>query len=332
MSSRRKQIIPASKLPSSKKKPAGKTSARTSSETGKKKKASRPKRVQTKIKEPKPRSRKKDTDSFLEVSEIDDISEYTGSEADFSDFEAHLSEIVGGSSDAEIIDHSNDDDTVDGGAKSTEDASEKKKPSAKPKGKKAAASTIPTPIEIIKLSTEGMVRIKKREYKTLKVNSFIKYVNQNGYLTRGSYIHSTNAQDDGEHEIRKSWLMGMNPLGSGARGFTFTVFWDSIQDVYLELDEEREQIKRALDDKQRYINDIATFLLSKYGDEFRDYMEARERQHIDNRKKRSEDARRAKKQYQKKIRAAESRASSEEESSEVSESSEDTSRSHRRKK
>jgi hypothetical protein len=189
---------------------------------------------------------------------------------------------------------------------------------AKAKGAKAksVASMMPTPKEIIKLNTRGMVYIPKAEYPTLKPGIFIKYINQYGYLTQGGYIHRVAVYDDGEHEVERSWVIGVAQPGAGMRPLTYVARWSTIQKVYIELDTEREEIKRALDDKQHYINDIATFIHQKYGDEFAQFMEARERIRKEKLEHEEQLAREAQKRHRKELRAAKNRASSSESTSE----------------
>lgn len=325
MSSRLKKITPASKL-------ARKTKT---AEAVKPKTAGKPgKRVMPKIEAPtakarsrsqsRSRSEKSKTDSYLEVSDVDDVSEFGGSFADLSEFEAHLSSLTGGSG------SSDDNAGAAGSQESAEDGTDTK--SAKAKGAKAkgakakgakakgakkssVASTIPTPKEIIKLNTRGMVYIPKEEYPTLKPGTFIKYINQHGYLTQGGYIHSVSVYDDGEHKVERTWIIGISRQGSGIRPVTYPARWSTIRKVYIELDSEREEIKRALDDKQHYINDISTFLHQKYGDEFANFMEDRERIRQEKLKYEEQLAQEARKRHKKEIRAAKSRASSSEESS-----------------
>jgi len=124
----------------------------------------------------------------------------------------------------------------------------------------------------IKEKTKGYYIVDSDKFGKLGNGDHIKYLTNDGKFRDGGYIwFKKKSKNNG----RMFWMISPSPI-INFNTFHYILFWDRIKVLWKRIDHETELLRDSIDLKQSYINDIAAFLLLKYGDEFKHFMNKRE--------------------------------------------------------
>jgi hypothetical protein len=165
--------------------------------------------------------------------------------------------------------------------------STKSKPISVPKPKPVSAPAVPATSapktdakpdyndpEHIKSMLEGYATIPLSEYNNINPGDHIRYMDPAGNFRSGGYVWFQKINDEG----RKFWMIGQTRTAprdfSGSK--RFVLYWDKVGKLFKKMGAETDLLRQSIDAKQDYISDMALFLLYKFGDEFRDFMNSRE--------------------------------------------------------
>jgi hypothetical protein len=127
----------------------------------------------------------------------------------------------------------------------------------------------------IKESLGGYAVIPPSEYEHISPGDHIRYIGIDGNFRTGGYVWFKKVSEDGS----PYWMIGQskNPPRNFSDVMHFILYWHKIKKLWKKLAVEADLLRKSIDLKQHYINDISTFLLEKYGDEFREFMNNREK-------------------------------------------------------
>lgn len=127
--------------------------------------------------------------------------------------------------------------------------------------------------EYIRDKTKGYVVVT--DFSQVHPGDHIRYQGANGKFHHGGFIwyKKVNAESG-----RTFWMVGQSKRSDMANVKHFPLYWDKVKVVWRKLDQDTDLLRKSIDTKQHYINDIALFLAKKYGDEFKSWMNSREEQ------------------------------------------------------
>jgi hypothetical protein len=121
--------------------------------------------------------------------------------------------------------------------------------------------------------TEGYVIVPPDMYPLLASGDHIRYIDIDGNFRKGGYIwYSRKIYNS---EISNAWMIGV--FKTLNTGFQFILDWKKIQTLWKKTPIEAGMLKNAIDDRHKYLIDITLFLMKKFGTEFSDFLNERER-------------------------------------------------------
>jgi hypothetical protein len=184
---------------------------------------------------------------------------------------------------------------VDGGKETKEEQKEEQKGEPKKRGRKKKLKTNPQqpsvsleeykkqrtdPVYIAK-KIEGCVAIPTKDFEHIEAGDRIKYLKKDGNFVDGGFVWYKKIHADTKKPF---WMVGKQRIMDMSEKH-FPVYWEKVKALWRQIQVDTDAIKNSLDTKQNYINDIALFLLEKYGDEFKNYMNNREKLRLERSKK-----------------------------------------------
>jgi hypothetical protein len=113
----------------------------------------------------------------------------------------------------------------------------------------------------------GYVLIPKDNWKLVTAGDKVKYIDVDGHFRQGGYIWTTKNTNDGE----TYWVVGQT-IRYKKSSRKFILRWDKIKYLWKKISPEIELLRKSIDRKDDLIKDLAAFLYLKYGDEFRNFM------------------------------------------------------------
>lgn len=122
----------------------------------------------------------------------------------------------------------------------------------------------------------GYALIPREKFSLILPKDHIRYIGNDGHFRMGGFVWVTKT----DNNDRKYWLIGQKQNWSSVKNgksVKFPLYWDSIKYLWKKMSAETDLLRASIDKKQLAINDIVHFLLFKYGDEFKNFMEDRER-------------------------------------------------------
>jgi len=127
----------------------------------------------------------------------------------------------------------------------------------------------------MKKNLVGYAEIPASEYEFISPGDHVRYKGTDGNFRTGGYVWFKRVTAEGA----PYWVIGQSrlPPTGNSKKMNFVLYWSKIQKLWKKLAVDTDLLIKSIDQKQIYINDIALFLLEKYDDEFREFMNSRER-------------------------------------------------------
>ena len=129
--------------------------------------------------------------------------------------------------------------------------------------------------ENVRKYISGYAVIPRSQYDFISPGDHIRYVGIDGNFRTGGYVWFRKTKEDGS----TYWMIGQSqsPPKDFSSVMHFVLHWNKIKKLFKKITPESDLLRQSIDKKQDYINDITLFLHQKYGDEFRNFMNRRER-------------------------------------------------------
>lgn len=132
--------------------------------------------------------------------------------------------------------------------------------------------------------TEGYTMVPREDFPLLTQGDHIRFIDAGGNFRPGGYIWYRKEKADDTGNMRTFWMIGYTPnMPSPESEFShkrYCVYWDNIQVLYKRISVEADLLRKSIDLKQAYIQDITLFLYKKFGDEFANFMNSREEKRV----------------------------------------------------